>query len=130
MWLLIGSQNFPVELESLHKMLAFVVEAARTMEFSEAELAKVELAAEEALVNVIQHSGLNSEVNLQLTCLHAEHEGFQLRIQDPGSPYDPLKKASNAGNGLLLIQQLMDKISYSREEGVNTLSLMKYRREM
>ena len=50
------TRTFSASLEQLHEMLYWIRDAAEKMGFGSSDLYKIELAAEEALVNVIHHS--------------------------------------------------------------------------
>ncbi len=94
----------------------------------------LELAVEEALMNVCLHAygGQGGEV-----ALRAERagEGFVLEIEDSGPPFDPLSaKASDTslpleareigGLGILLVRRVTDQVRWRREKDHNVLTLV------
>lgn len=87
--------------------------------------ADIRLAAEELLVNIVDHSSATS-INLSLT---AVNDGFELRIHDDGPPFDPFVQPEPAdreqigGLGIHLARQLADAAHCRRESGSNVVSL-------
>lgn len=109
------------------------------MGFCSSDLYKIELAAEEALINVIHHSYEDrcKEVSISVS---ANAESMKITISDSGQPFNPLaqkpKFSRNAtleerqmgGLGLLFIRKCMDEVSYQRENDQNILTLIKKHR--
>ncbi len=130
-------KRFPVAIDSLHDMLEFIREYAAEQNFGVESLQKVKLAADEALANIIHHSGLKNHDHLEISCYAFDNNGVKIVIKDSGIPYNPLEgdhskgihfinDRSPGGCGVFLILNLMDKVEYRREDGVNILTLVKY----
>lgn len=129
---------FPATMDSLYDMLAFVVEQMKAQGFQESFLPKVELAAEEALVNVINYSGLTENDHIQINCENSENGEMKIQIIDSGIPYNPLEHIRKVddetpveqrelgGYGIFLITKIMDKVNYQRENNSNILTLTKF----
>jgi len=131
---------FPASLEKLYEMLQFICNRAEEYGFKKADLGHIELAAEEALVNVIQHGyyGKN-EGPIEIHCFRTENPGIKIVIKDHGLAFNPLdelrrvkekgkkteKGESLGGYGVLLIDQVMDEVNYEYVDGTNTLTLLK-----
>lgn len=87
--------------------------------------ADIRLAAEELLVNIVDHSSARS---IDLT-LEAVNDGFDLCIRDDGPPFDPFVQPEPAdrgqvgGFGIHLARQLADTAHCQREPGGNVVSL-------
>ncbi len=129
--------TFAAELQHLPKMLLWIRERLAQKSFDAKWLNRLELASEEALMNVIQHAYGNRQgkVEIELT-IAPEH--VEIAIRDWGPPYDPLAKSSQVdletalekrktgGLGIYLIQQIMDEVVYRREKTANLLTLVKH----
>jgi len=93
-------------------------------------LKKFEVAAEEAIVNILHYSQA-SEVELKLM---REKSQIILLLTDNGVAFDPTAHVPNekatderqvGGLGIHLIRQIMDEINYERSEEKNILTLVK-----
>lgn len=101
---------------------------------------KVNLALEELVLNVLEHGfdddDDSKECKIDLT---SDADAVTIVISDRGKPFDPLTEAPDAdvdsvmgerqvgGLGLHLVETLMDEASYQRTDGVNQLTLVKFR---
>lgn len=128
---------FSADLNKLPEMLAFVREQFKQFEFGEEGIHKVELACEEAIVNVINHGYLHAEGSITVECLFLDSQGIKVIISDEGIPFNPmlcptvgqnpLDSNRVGGFGIHLILNLMDKVTYVRENNRNKLTLIKYK---
>jgi anti-sigma regulatory factor (Ser/Thr protein kinase) len=130
--------TLPERLESLPALSDFVADACQTLGIDAESAYTVQLAVEEACANLIQHGGSSSQpdppgIAVDL-CRDGQHCTVTLR--DRGKPFDPtslpppdlsprLRKRRPGGLGVYLIRRLMDQVSYSAEDGVNTLTMVK-----
>lgn len=100
---------------------------------------RLETAVDEACTNVILYAFPTGAVGAIEVVFSHEDSGLSITIQDNGTPFDPrdgiriakhkreLDPASG-GMGLMLIQQLADKIKYEWDEHKgNQLTLFKHR---
>ena len=124
---------FPASLNSLHEMLQLICLEARMAGFEDIKLNQIELALEEALVNIIKHGYLNSAGPIEIQCTVLPHPGIKFVLIDKGIPYNPLlntqKNAhtvSMGGYGVYLMRKLMDQAEYEYKDGLNFLSLTKF----
>lgn len=105
-------------------------------DWSPKTLFQVKLALEEAVTNILSY-GFDGQ-QTQLIWLKVVQEGRLLSIvlTDNGTPFDPLERPppdldSNledrmvGGLGVYLIRQMMDNVSYQRQDGCNKLCMMK-----
>ena len=97
---------------------------------------QMNLAIEEAVVNVMSYAypvGTVGNVNIEA---QADDERLKFTIVDNGIPFDPTAKAEVditlgveerpiGGLGIHLVRQLMDSINYERIDGKNVLTLRK-----
>lgn len=134
-------KTFTASLENLYPMIAFIRECLFASGFDPQIIAKVELASEEALVNIIHYAYPESQTVLKpidIECVDAGRPGIQISISDRGIPFDPLQSQSNSsptapveeqsigGYGIPLILKIMDQTIYRREDNANVLTLIKY----
>lgn len=140
---------FPAEMQSLYEILAFAREEAEKAGFNATLISKIELAVEEALVNIINHgyskNSANSTANvsppngsIDVECSSLVTGGIKITIRDQGVPYNPLnykntvnpqaplEERSLGGYGIFFIRNLMDEVDYAREDSSNVLTLVKY----
>lgn len=102
--------------------------------FPEDKLFNLDLALEEAVVNVMNYAYPDQEdMPVDIT---ARRDGNRLTfvVEDGGIPFDPTKREDPditlsaedrpvGGLGILLVRQLMDNVSYERTDGKNRLTL-------
>lgn len=129
------SLRLPAELDHLSVFLEHIREIAQTAGLTEARISRLELAVEEALVNVFNYAyegqthtgGAFCQVTVQADALVVD-------IVDEGPPFDPLARTDPdtsleldqrqpGGLGILLIKNLVDEVSYRREDERNVLTL-------
>lgn len=138
--MLIVSRVFPAHLDALYEMLSFIKNHAKSIGFQSASLSQIELASEEALVNVISYGYIENKGEIEIELI--EHRprdendapGIQIVIKDRGIPYNPLestKESSDSmailgGYGVFFILKTMDEVKYKRENNSNILILIKY----
>ncbi|MCB1212682.1 MAG: ATP-binding protein [Chlamydiia bacterium] len=133
------AQLFSAELEQLPKMLEFIFNSSCCKKFSKKELGQIELALEEACVNITQYAYPRKKGTLKLMYEPTtERPGVKIYIQDWGIPYNPIEEAKKfsktqvtqqkklGGLGVFFIISLMDNATYIREHGRNILILTKY----
>ena len=98
---------------------------------------EIQLALEEALVNVINyaHPKESGRHDIKLNFRQTDNE-TQFVITDDGVPFDPtrqkevdinapLEEREVGGLGIHLVRNLMDSMEYRRERGRNVLTLRK-----
>jgi anti-sigma regulatory factor (Ser/Thr protein kinase) len=130
-------KTFPASLEKLYEMLQFVKDAAHASGFDDDQVSKIELALEEALVNIISYGFPNRLGNLEIECINNRAGEMEITLIDHGVPYNPLstpivanpyapvEAQTEGGYGILLIKKLMDQVKYRRENGRNVLTLIR-----
>ena len=128
--------TLPNDVQEVPQLNAFVDEVCETAGFDMSTTMKINLAIEEAVVNVMNYaypSDVKGDVDIdaQIT-----DDGLKFIISDSGTPFDPTIKAevdttlsaeerSIGGLGIHLIRQIMDTISYEYADGKNLLTLYK-----
>jgi anti-sigma regulatory factor (Ser/Thr protein kinase) len=131
------SRIFYASIDYLHEMLGFICAEAKLVGFDSSAIQKIEIASEEAIVNVIHHSysGLGGEI--EIAVLGEPQMQMEITISDTGAPFDafeeeskadvssPLDKREIGGLGLLFIRNCLDEVRYRREGKWNVLTLIK-----
>ncbi len=134
------SITFPARFEFLDEIRQFVGEEARRAGFDEKEIYSIQLAADEAASNVIEHAyqGIpNGEI--EISCEFRD-DALVIVLHDHGKSFDPrkvrvpdlkadLSKRQIGGLGLYLMRRLMDEVRFeSAGEGGNRLTMVKRRK--
>lgn len=127
----------PSSTENLALIREFIGSAAQQAGFESAEIAKLELAVDEACANVIEHAyghDISKEVIVRATL---DDEALSIDIEDTGRGFDPalvqpeeleqlINKRRTGGLGMRLMKTLMDEVRYEIEPGKkNALHMVK-----
>ena len=123
----------PSTLEALEAVQRLVTEAAREFKLSEDFAYWMELTICESMINAIRHG--NQEDRSRKVHIRAEISArgakFTVRDEGPGfdaksvpDPCDPNNLFKPSGRWLMLIQHIMDEVSYN-ERG-NEVTMVKY----
>lgn len=134
------SQTFPARFEFLDEIREFVAQVAREGGFSEKAIYSLQLAADEASSNIIEHAYEGeSDASLEITC---EMRGSEIVIilQDWGKSFDPsgvkdpnlsadLSSRQVGGLGIYLMRKLMDTVRYESNPRSGNLLTMTKRRD-
>ena len=124
------------DLEEVHLLAAFVDEVCETIGLDMSLTMSLNLAIEEAVVNVIDYAypaGTKGDILIEAT---ANEQYLKIIINDWGTPFDPTAKGDVdttlsaeerpiGGLGIHLVRQIMDSINYERTDGKNVLTLRK-----
>jgi len=128
---------FQAKLESLNEMMQWVREHSSEAGFSVKETRKLELAMEEALVNVIQHAYKDEKGPIEIICTIPSEKWIQFTIMDKGQPFNPLlqspkmdmqktlEERPEGGVGSLLLSAYIVDVHYGRQHSYNVLTLIK-----
>lgn len=128
---------FPADFEHLDAIRDFVGEAATQAGFSSKDIYAVQLAADEACSNVIEHAYKDVQGgDIEITCETKPGE-IRIVIHDHGAQFDMGKvKKPNLGKrledrevgglGVYFIHKLMDEVHFeSTKNAGNTLTMVK-----
>jgi len=129
--------TFEANFHSLDEIREFVGEVARQVGFSEKEVYSIQLAADEASTNIIEHAYAGVENGrIEIDC-NITGDDLKIVIRDNGKSFDPssvpepnvkadLTERKIGGLGMYLMRKLMDDVSYvSSPEGGNILTMIK-----
>jgi len=100
-------------------------------------LKKLEIALEEAVVNIISYSHATEiELNIQRSTLNAQRSTLNITLTDNGVPFDPtssecdtakvIEERQIGGLGISLLRQITDEQHYQRTDERNQLTIIKY----
>ena len=128
---------FDANFQNLDEIREFVGEVARQIGFSDKDIYSIQLAADEASSNIIEHAYRGVENGkLEIECNNDNGE-LKIVMRDWGKPFDPssipepnisadLSERKIGGLGMYLMRKLMDEVTYdSSPETGNTLIMVK-----
>jgi len=132
-------KTFPAKFEFLDEIRDLVAQVASAGGFSDKAIYSLQLAADEAASNIIEHAyeGV-SDASLDIHC-EMKGDTIIITMRDTGKPFDPAKvqepnlKADLSdrqigGLGVYLMRKLMDKVSYQSNSKTGNLLTMTKRR--
>lgn len=130
--------TFPAKFEYLDEIREFVAETARASGFSEKTIYSLQLAADEAASNIIEHAykGVKN-ATLAITC-DFENNHIIITMHDTGLAFDSkavkqpnlkanLNERQIGGLGVYLMRKLMDSVEYESSKSGNLLTMTKRR---
>lgn len=131
-------KSFQASVELLHPMISWIREELAHYSVAESFLTKLELALEEAIVNIIRHAYQErpEEILIQLECI--PKVGARITLIDNGPAFNPLERQKSfpnssipleeieeGGLGILFIKKSVDQVLYERRGDQNVLTLVK-----
>ncbi len=131
--------TFPARFEYLDEIRDLVAQTAREGGFTEKAVYSLQLAADEAASNIIEHAyeGV-SDASIDITC-DMRGDTIVITMRDTGKSFEPSKvKQPNleaslserqiGGLGVYLMRKLMDEVSYESNSTTGNLLTMTKRR--
>ena len=128
--------QFSAKFEFLDEIREFVGTIARENGFSDRAVYNIQLAADEAASNIIEHAyeGVTDGM-LDISC-GMEANGLTIILVDHGGAFDPsevplpdiqadLADRKIGGLGIFLMRKLMDEVHYHSNKNSNTLTMIK-----
>ena len=130
------SLTLPNDIETIPQLNEFIDTVAEEIGLDMSLTMSLNLAIEEAVVNVMEYAypeGEQGNVDIEVI---ADDKWLTFIISDNGIPFDPTTQEDAdttlsaeerpiGGLGIFLVRQLMDSINYQRENGKNILTLNK-----
>lgn len=128
--------EYEAHIESLEKIGDFLARCLDRDSLSPTVFSDLKLAIEEIFTNIVKH-GLQEQQGAMITInLQVDDDAVQVEICDPGIAFNPLNAADPdlyipleerklGGLGIFLVKQLMDNVSYRRDENRNILTIKK-----
>ena len=130
---------FPARFDYLDEIREYVGQEAHAAGFTDKEVYSIQLAADEAASNIIEHAykGL-SDASFELTCIF-EKNRLIITFLDHGKSFDltkvvqpdlkaDLSKRKIGGLGIYLMRKLMDEVHYEVTASGNLLTLIKMKK--
>jgi len=129
--------HVPSSTENLSMIRDFVGGIGQRAGFSDSDVAKLELAVDEACANVIEHAYGSDSTHEVTVKARLDAESVQIDIVDTGCGFDPkqveqvnleqlIRNRKTGGLGMRLIQSLMDEVHYQIVPGQkNELRMVK-----
>jgi len=125
--------KLPATLENLRRWTEAVSERAREQGLAQKKIGKIELALEEALVNICNYSYPEEPGDAEVSCKQ-DNGRFIIEITDSGIPFSmaslsapdltsSIEKRKIGGLGIFLIKKMVDEVKYRREGSFNILNL-------
>jgi len=127
--------TFDANFDNLDEIRELVGDAARQVGFSDKEVYAIQLAADEASSNIIEHAyagvtGGKIEIDLSIS-----DKELKITMRDHGRSFDPssvpepnvkadLSERKIGGLGMYLMRKLMDEVSYESSSGTGNLLTM------
>jgi anti-anti-sigma factor len=129
------SLTLPADVNLLAAVRGFITTVLREYGYGHELVNDLELAADEAVTNVVEHA-YQYDVRKSLTLeLRLEKDRVQVLVKDQGQPYQPtvqsvdleqhIAERRTGGLGVHLMHAMMDAVDYRREDGQNVLVLTK-----
>ena len=126
------------DINEIPRLHVFMQSLADDIDLDHPQAMSLNLALEEAVSNVMLYAypaGTEGLVNIEAAILA---DRLVFKVSDSGVPFDPtvarspdiaadLKDRPIGGLGIFLVKRIMDRVTYSRENGKNVLSMTKKR---
>lgn len=127
--------RLPANIENMRRFVQFASEYSRHLGFSEKRIHEIELAIEEALVNICRYAYPGEAGDVELRCRLSDHRKLIIEIEDGGIPFDPLSitepdlyssiaQRKIGGLGIFFIRRMVDEVHYRREGRKNVLTFL------
>lgn len=133
------SIQFSASFEFLDEIREFVGDIARAGGFADKDIYNIQLAADEAASNIIEHAyeGVSNGV-LEISC-GMRDGAITIIMVDHGETFDPsaiplpdlkadLSERKIGGLGIFLMRKLMDEVRYESKKTGNVLTMIKRKR--
>jgi len=126
----------PATIDSLERLMRFVSDFAGVHGFSKEKIRDIQLATEEALLNIFQYAYPGEHKGeVEVTCEMMGDSELNIRILDNGIPFDILSLSEPdltcslparkiGGLGCYLIRKMADGVQYRRQGETNILNLL------
>lgn len=124
------------DIAEIPQLSAFIDTFAEEAGIDFSLVMSLQLALEEAVVNVMEYAYPKGTVGKVLVTASVEGDDLEFVICDSGKAFDPTAKAEVnvdlgvedrpiGGLGIHLVRNIMDSVAYERKDGKNILTLRK-----
>lgn len=132
---LLSQISLPANLENLPQLMESVSRCAKDQRLAEDKVIQIEIALEEALVNIIKYAYLDRAGDVKVICMLDDDRHLVIEIEDAGPPFDlfsvappdftgGLSERKIGGLGIHLIRNMMRDVRYIRKDDKNILRLI------
>lgn len=122
-------------IENLDRFISFVHTCSEECGFEGKRAMEIELAVEEALVNIFSYAYPDGEGQVEMQCALKDGKKFIIEIHDRGMPFDVLSRPDPdttadigdreiGGLGIFFIKKVADEVKYSRNGDMNILTIV------
>lgn len=134
------TQNVPAHTDNLTDVLDSVASAMERVGFTDSQIMQLQVAAEEIFVNICHYAGLAADDPVRIE-ICTDPDAIHVTFSDHGRPFDlrhfpPADTTGTAeereigGLGIHMVRKLVDVLSYSREAGMNVVTIIKRKSEV
>ncbi|MBT8489819.1 MAG: ATP-binding protein, partial [Deltaproteobacteria bacterium] len=120
-------------IENLGQFISLVHACSVECGFGGKRSMEIELAVEEALVNIFNYAYPDGEGQVEMQCGLKEDNKFVIEIRDTGIPFDGLSRPDPdtktdldnrkvGGLGIFFIKKMADEVRYCRNSDMNVLT--------
>ena len=132
--------TLPAKIENLKSLIQFVSDYASGEGFAQKRILEIELATEEALINIFKYAYPDDETgDVEVRCRMENLFSLVIEIFDTGKPFDiqsvpepdltlDVSERKEGGLGIYLIKKMVGSVQYRREGGSNILTLVVHKK--
>ena len=124
------------DISEVPQLNDFIEAVAERLGIEPSTALQLQLAVEEAVVNVMDYAYPPDTVGMVTVATTTDGQSLEIVISDSGTPFDPteqekadislsVEERQIGGLGILLVNEIMDAVSYERKDGKNVLTLTK-----
>ena len=124
------------DISEVPQLNDFIEAVAERLGIEPSSALQLQLAVEEAVVNVMDYAYPPDSVGEVSVATTSDGQCLKIVITDSGIPFDPteqekadislsVEERQIGGLGILLVNEIMDTVSYERKDGKNVLTLTK-----
>jgi anti-sigma regulatory factor (Ser/Thr protein kinase) len=126
------------DMRELARVATLVEDFGARHDFPDSVVVALNVSLDEILNNIISYAYDDAGRHDIVVRLELRGEAVEVLVEDDGKPFDPLAAAApedSAGDavlggvGLHFVRSLMDRLEYTRRDGLNRLRLVKKLRE-
>jgi serine/threonine-protein kinase RsbW len=129
---------FQANMGFLEGMIDWVRKVTSDCPFTVSDRRKIEIALEEAFVNVVCHAYRGEKAPVEIICCKHPSRHVAFKIIDKGLPFNPLlqpksshsslpiEERQEGGLGIFFMTKFMDEVHYERHHPFNVLTLVKH----
>jgi anti-sigma regulatory factor (Ser/Thr protein kinase) len=127
--------RLPAKVENLKEFMEFVSGFAKAEGFNNKRIQEIELATEEALINIFNYAYPDDEIGeVEVRCRMEDPSSLVIDLLDTGKPFDiqavpepdltlDVSERKVGGLGIHLIKKMASRVHYRRKGQSNILTL-------